>query len=150
MGFSTVTLLKTELNTSQVLLWLLMKSYEENILTFLSILLFRKRYLTGYWNHQVPLFHSKPDKSSRSQMFFKIGVGKHLCWSLFLTNLHVFRPQNNYFYRTTPVTASVRSSIGFQIYIFIGQFQTSFRLTSILAIFAKMKFSFTRIGFILG
>ena len=84
-----------------------MKSYEENILTFLSILLFRKRYLTGYWNHQVPLFHSKPDKSSRSQMFFKIGVRKHLCWSLFLTNLHVFRPKNNYFYRTTPVAASV-------------------------------------------
>ena len=70
-------------------------------------------------------------KSSRSQMFFKIGVlkkfaiftGKHLCWCLFLIKLQVWRPEtlltkdsntgfsceyceifkNSFLYRTPPV-----------------------------------------------
>ena len=61
-------------------------------------------------------------RSSRSQMFFKIGVlkkfamftGKHLCWSLFLIKLQAFRcfPANITkllrpgFYRTPPVAAT--------------------------------------------
>ena len=61
-------------------------------------------------------------RSSRSQMFFKIGVlkkfamftGKHLCWSLFLIKLQAFRcfPVNITkllragFYRTPPVAAT--------------------------------------------
>ena len=41
-------------------------------------------------------------RSSRSQMFFKIGIlkhfanftGKHLCWSFFLMKLQALRPAN--------------------------------------------------------
>ena len=53
----------------------------------------------------IQLFHklqliSVPDRSTRSQMFFKIDVlkdfaifrGKNLCWSLFLVKLQDFRP----------------------------------------------------------
>ena len=74
--------------------------------------------------------HLKTFKSSRSKMFFKIGVlknyaiftGKHLCWNLFLINLQALRcrPEGDskkrglntvyfykqLFYRTPPMAAS--------------------------------------------
>ena len=57
-------------------------------------------------------------RSSRSQMFFKIGVrktfenfpGKHLCWRLLLIKLQAF-----IFYRTPPVSASGRALLMFEI-----------------------------------
>ena len=67
-------------------------------------------------------------RSSHSHLFFKIDIlknftnftGKHLCWSLFLlkkTPTHVLCCEtciifkNNFFYRTPPVAASVRSRL---------------------------------------
>ena len=82
-------------------------------------------------------------KISRLQMFFKIGVlknfaiftGKNLCWGLFLIKLQVWGPEalfkkriqhscspvnianfnNTFFYRTTPVAASVYLVVYFEI-----------------------------------
>ena len=67
-------------------------------------------------------------RSSRSQMFFKIGVlkkfamftGKHLCWSLFLIKLQAFRCFSvniakllrAVFYRTPPLAASANILFG--------------------------------------
>ena len=75
----------------------------------------------------------RPNRNSRSQMFFKVGVlknfasftGKHLCWGLFLINLQALRSatllkrnsntgvfreiweilKNVFLYRTPPVAA---------------------------------------------
>ena len=56
---------------------------------------------------------TKPCRSSRSQIFFKIvALKKHLCWSLFLIKLEVFSCEygemfkNSFFYRTPLVAAS--------------------------------------------
>ena len=54
----------------------------------------------------VPTFLFETVRSSRSQMFFKIGVlkifsiftGKHLCWSLFLIKLQALRSYNTFFF----------------------------------------------------
>ena len=65
---------------------------------------------TSQWNRrQVDTF-----RSSRLQMFFKIGVlknfatstGKHLFWSFFLIKLRVWRPKNSFFYTALPVVTS--------------------------------------------
>ena len=80
-------------------------------------------------NRLFPIQKSGRYRSSRCQMFFKIGVpknfvtftGKHLCWSLFLITLQAFRLipirvfsceyceifKNTYFEEYLPTAASV-------------------------------------------
>ena len=86
----------------------------------------------------VIVFWGETNRTSLSQMFFKIGalknfayfIGKHQCWSIFLIKLQAWRPatllkrdsntgvflcgigdifQNIFFYRTPPVAASEQS-----------------------------------------
>ena len=85
----------------------------------------------------VTVFWGETNRSSLLQMFFKIGVlknfsnfiGKHQCWSIFLTKLQAWRPatllkrdpntgvflwnlqyfKEHLFYRTPPVAASGRT-----------------------------------------
>ena len=76
-------------------------------------------------------------RSSRSQMYFRIGAlkdfamftEKYLCWGLFLINIQAWRPatllrrdseicdifKNTYFYRTHPVAASWNISWTFSL-----------------------------------
>ena len=89
----------------------------------------------------VIVFWGETNRSSLSQMFFKIGVlknfanfiGKHQCWSIFLIKLQVwtllkrdFRQlfsceisdifKNTFFYRTPPVAASEQTQEIYVVY----------------------------------
>ena len=87
---------------------LLVKSVIKKLWTFINQKIFQS----------LSLIMLQKYRSSRSQMFFKIGVrktfenfsGKHLCWRLLLIKLQAF-----IFYRTPPVSASGRALLMFEI-----------------------------------
>ena len=91
-------------------------NFDERILNC-PILSFTKVCFNNHGNVGSP-----SPRTSRSQMFFKIGVlrnfaiftGKHMCWSLFL-----IQNITKFFYRTPPVTASVLPLSGQTITHFI-------------------------------
>ena len=113
------------------------KSFFNKVATVLKKL-YQRHFPVNFAKLFKTTVFQKTNRSSRSQMFFKIGLlenfanfrGKDLCWSLFLIKLLVWRSatllkwdtktgvflsceiceilKNIFFYRTSPVAASER------------------------------------------